>query len=176
MQRTRPLLDHPEFLVINIPELSREYRVENWRIVRDGSRRIIRGTSGLGILDGLVMLLVAALWPMTYPHRVRAALLFASLACYLHARCTQVLWESVLAFPGLGLQFETARGFPPHALFVSRTFLPLGQLQDVIVNEGLHRWDVRFYLAALPISGSQLGVAFPVRIRPLHVRRQLIAA
>ena len=45
MRRIRPIPDtHPQFSVLDLPGY-REYRVENWHLARDGSGRIIRGTS-----------------------------------------------------------------------------------------------------------------------------------
>jgi hypothetical protein len=45
MRRVRPIPDtHPQFSVLDLPGY-REYRVENWHLARDGSGRIIRGTS-----------------------------------------------------------------------------------------------------------------------------------
>ena len=40
------------------------------------------------------------------------------------------------------------------------------QLQDFVINEGLRRWDVRYYLAAVQSDrdgGFRLKVAFEVR-------------
>jgi len=45
MKRIHPIPDtHPQFSVLDLPGY-REYRVENWHLARDGSGRIIRGTS-----------------------------------------------------------------------------------------------------------------------------------
>ena len=74
--------------------------------------------------------------------------------------------ESVIAFPALGIQFETHRGFPPYSFSVARTFVSLAELDDVILNEALYGWNVRYYMAALHHSaagGSYLRVAFEVR-------------
>lgn len=43
--------------------------------------------------------------------------------------------------------------------------MPLTEVQDVLINEGLRRWDVRYYLAVLysPRQGEQrLAVAYEV--------------
>jgi phosphatidylinositol glycan class H protein len=48
---------------------------------------------------------------------------------------------------------------------VSRRFIPLTEVQDVLINEGLRRWDVRYYLAVLytPRQAEQrLAVAYEV--------------
>ena len=73
--------------------------------------------------------------------------------------------ESVLVLPSYGIQLETHRGLPSLPFFVSRRFIPLTDGQDVLINEGLRRWDVRYYLAVLysPRQGEQrLAVAYEV--------------
>lgn len=73
--------------------------------------------------------------------------------------------ESVLVLPPYGVQLETHRGLPSMPLFASRRFIPLTEVQDVVINEGLRRWDVRYYLAVLhtPRQGEQyLAVAYEV--------------
>jgi len=197
MRRTRPLQYHPELLIVDTPKLCREYRVENWRILRDGTGRTRRGADGLTWVDALLVLGAAILWPLVriaplyavranlveqaYPHRLATAALVVALGMYFYAKCTQILWgayilartlcvpkhfaESVVAFPAMGIQLETHRGFPPIVFAVSRTFIPLSVMHDVLVNEALRRWDVHFYLAVLSNSESgmpHLGVAFPV--------------
>ncbi len=74
--------------------------------------------------------------------------------------------ESVFAVPYIGIQLETHRGLPNMPLFVSRRFIPAIYLQDFIVNEGLRRWNVRYYLAVIQEgSGGKttLEVAYEVR-------------
>jgi phosphatidylinositol glycan class H protein len=73
--------------------------------------------------------------------------------------------ESVVVLPPYGVQLETHRGLPSLPLFVSRRFIPLTEVQDVLINEGLRRWDVRYYLAVLytPRQAEQhLAVAYEV--------------
>ncbi len=73
--------------------------------------------------------------------------------------------ESVLVLPPYGVQLETHRGLPSLPLFVSRRFIPLTEVQEVLINEGLRRWDLRYYLAVLysPRQGEQrLAVAYEV--------------
>jgi phosphatidylinositol glycan class H protein len=100
------------------------------------------------------------------------------LSFLIYWRVTQVLWESALVLPPYGVQLETHRGLPSLPLFVSRRFIPLTEVQEVLINEGLRRWDVRYYLAVLysPREGEQrLAVAyenilprFPVLNRVYH--------
>lgn len=66
MQRSHPLQDHPEFSIRQHSGCI-EYRVENWRISRDGSRRVLRGY-GWSWLDALVPVLTALLWEKVRPH------------------------------------------------------------------------------------------------------------
>ena len=60
MQQTRPLQDHPEFSVRRSPSHT-EYRVENWRIARDGSGRVLR-FYGWSWFDYAVPVFLAAFW------------------------------------------------------------------------------------------------------------------
>ena len=78
--------------------------------------------------------------------------------------------ESVFAVPYIGLQLETHRGLPNIPLFVSRRFIPAVYLRDFIINEGLHGWNVRYYLAAIKgemDGNTTLHVAYEVRERAL---------
>jgi phosphatidylinositol N-acetylglucosaminyltransferase subunit H len=71
-----------------------------------------------------------------------------------------------------GIQFETHRGIPPIPLTASRHFIPATMLQDFIISEGLRRWDVRYYLAAVSRSattGYTLEVAYEVRSHLLSI-------
>jgi len=107
----------------------------------------------------------------------------AVLGIMLHAKCTQVLWgtyflypvcywhrthclpESVLAIPPHGIQLETHRGLPSYPLFASRQFIPSDRLRNLVINEGLRGWDVRYYLVAIQEAQSdvlELNVAFEV--------------
>jgi hypothetical protein len=74
--------------------------------------------------------------------------------------------ESVIIMPGLGIQLETHRGLPKRPLYASRTFIPQSSLRDLVINEGLQTWDVRYYLVATagkPQDGTILSVVYPVR-------------
>ena len=65
MQRSHPLQDHPEFSVRRHPSCI-EYRVENWRIARDGSGRVLKGY-GWSWVDALIPLFVALGWNKVRP-------------------------------------------------------------------------------------------------------------
>jgi phosphatidylinositol glycan class H protein len=117
--------------------------------------------------------------------KANTALMIATgigLGLLVYRKVTQVLWganysemtpanwidaslESVLVLPSYGIQLESHRGLPSLPLFVSRRFIPLAEVRDVLINEGLRRWDVRYYLAILysPRRGEQrLEVAYQV--------------
>ena len=74
--------------------------------------------------------------------------------------------ESVVVIAPHGIQLETHRGFPPSlVLSASRRFIPMSALQDFVINEGLRRWDARYYLAAIRKNGPNgfaLQIAYEV--------------
>ena len=64
MRRSRPLAEaHPELLVIDTPGLSREYRVENWRLSRSRRGRVISGLPWISMIDVFSVMLAGLLWP-----------------------------------------------------------------------------------------------------------------
>ncbi|KAH0826940.1 hypothetical protein J3R83DRAFT_4565 [Lanmaoa asiatica] len=185
MRQTRPLPDtHPEFTVLYWPGFT-EYRVEHWRLARDGSGRIVRGTCIWSWVDGGVLAVVVVVWvlltrigvpipcPLSRPAFVVG--IGTVLTWLVWARCTQVLHgtsnlarlpipqhlkhsspESLLVFPTLGIQLETHLGHPFFPpFFTTHHFIPLSALEDVIIHEGFRRWGVRYYLAALQRTGMQ---------------------
>ncbi|KAF7295031.1 hypothetical protein MIND_01041300 [Mycena indigotica] len=142
-----------------------EYRVENWRLSRDGSDRVVWGVTGWQWYYALIPLIVSILWPRINESLVYLTAVGLALTGFAYRKCTQVLWESVLFFPFIGIQLETHRGLPWFApLTIDRQFIPLGALEDFIINEGLHGWNVRYYAAALTSTESgaiRAHVAFP---------------
>ncbi|KAH8106748.1 hypothetical protein BXZ70DRAFT_246052 [Cristinia sonorae] len=180
MRRTRPLPDtHPELSILDHPT-SREFRVENWRLARDGSKKVLK-FHGWSWLDAFLPVVLAVLWPSIVASTRNALVMAVMLALYTYSKCTQVLWESVIAIPSLGIQMETHRGpLLTMPIFVSRHFIPLEHLQDFIINEGLRGWDVRYYIAAVKFTpsgggGTSLRVAyenilpyFPVLLEVYH--------
>ncbi|KAF9242091.1 hypothetical protein BU15DRAFT_73019 [Melanogaster broomeanus] len=146
MRQTRPLPDtHPEFSVIEWPGFC-EYRVENWRLARNGSGKVIRGATAWSWLDPCLPLLLSLVWTWN-PDRLSAFLLVVIVLVWaVWSRCNQVLHESVLVFPAVGIQLETHRGHP--------------SLEPLLDSEG---WNVRYYLAALKRSNKgdiSIQVAF----------------
>lgn len=76
--------------------------------------------------------------------------------------------ESVIALPQCGIQLETHRGLPSIPLFVQRRFIPVTYMKDILINEALRRWNVRYHLIVLvhrPDGSYELAVAFQVKIR-----------
>jgi phosphatidylinositol N-acetylglucosaminyltransferase subunit H len=62
MQRRRLLPDtHPELTVLELPGFC-EYRVENWHIARDGSGRVVKGTSGWTWRESIAILILGIVW------------------------------------------------------------------------------------------------------------------
>jgi len=57
--------------------------------------------------------------------------------------------ESVIVLPSKDLQLEVHRGPPGRSMFVERRMIPASTISAVIINEGLHGWNVRYYLAVL---------------------------
>jgi len=148
----RPLLDtHPELLILERSSNCLEFRVENKRL---GPR---------AYTSWLSPALAAICWQWVIRGSpFLSSVLILVLVLIIYTQCTQVLWESVIVFPATGIQFETHKGILGRPLFVSRKFISLSTLSDVIINEGLRGWDVRYYLAALTKDGDsvKLQVAY----------------
>ncbi|KZV71869.1 hypothetical protein PENSPDRAFT_675151 [Peniophora sp. CONT] len=163
MRILRPLPKHPELVVFDTPNLCREYHIESWHLAREGSDRVVSRASGFAPRDACAVLLLAVLWPLVKAHSLGQVGLALGTMLYLYARCTQVLRESIIAIPSLGIQFETHRGFPPFTFSVKRTFVSMAELEDIVLNEALYGWNVRYYMAALHRSDDgepRLQVAF----------------
>ncbi|KAG1756519.1 uncharacterized protein EDB91DRAFT_1325549 [Suillus paluster] len=155
MQQTRPLPDcHPELFVTEWPSF-REYRVENWRLARDGSGNVVRGATSGRWIDLCLPVVISFIWPRVRGSTMLCAFAVLTVGFIIYCRCTQVIHESVLVFPAFGIQLETHRGYPLlKPLFVSRRFIHASLLEDFIINEGLRRWNVRYYLAAVHRSST----------------------
>ncbi|OCH95036.1 hypothetical protein OBBRIDRAFT_768641 [Obba rivulosa] len=161
MRCTKPLADHPEFSIIDSPGW-REFRVQNPQLMYEGTSTF-QALSVWSWADAGILLCIAVTWPLLSDSYVNAAVAAVSGLLYLYLRCTQVLWESVIALPSLGLQFESHRGLPSIPLTVSRRFIPLSRLQDFVINEGIYGWNIRYYAVALHHSDQaalKLDVAF----------------
>jgi len=137
------------------------------------------GVSGWLWQYSLIPLIASLLWPRVHNNVIALSGLIFSLVALIYFKCTQVLFESVIVIPPHGIQFETHRGLPWFSpLVVKRRFIPLASLQDFVIHEGLNGWNVRYYLAAIQLSGSgdfQLRVAyenilphFPILLQVYH--------
>jgi hypothetical protein len=87
----------------------------------------------------------------------------------LHASMNliKLLPESVLSFPSIGIQLETHQGFSILGqriitTGVSRSFIPISGISDIVINEGLCGWNVRRYMAVLSAGEARLEVIFQV--------------
>jgi hypothetical protein len=83
--------------------------------------------------------------------------------------------------PHLGVQIESSKGISmpfserTWTLSTSRNFIPMDEMHDVLINEGLHRWDWYFYLIILrrtpprpfkgPDTPCDLSMAIVFRVR-----------
>ncbi|CAG7848481.1 SubName: Full=Uncharacterized protein {ECO:0000313/EMBL:CCA66617.1} [Serendipita indica DSM 11827] len=175
----RPLSDaHPELEIIDNLPLFIEYRVYNCSLTKDGSNRL-RRRYGVSLRDVSHFSVSIYIWTVLH-YPLVGGLLLVMLA---HAMCTQLLWESLVVLPDLGLQIETARGismpFFTQPLFTSRAFIPLEDIHDILINEGLHRWSWYYYLAIFQRPSSfkrnqldlKLRLAFKDILPPLAVLR-----
>ena len=50
----------------------------------------------------------------------------------------------------------------------SRTFIPLEAISTVVINEGLTRWSIRYYLAIIKRGGAGLVDTFDVSYFQVH--------
>lgn len=76
---------------------------------------------------------------------------------------SRICQESIVVFPSHGIQLETHRGFR-RMPFKTRQFIPRTVIRDVIINEGLYGWNVRYYLAIMTEDKGhqEIRVAFEV--------------
>ena len=82
--------------------------------------------------------------------------------------------ESVFALVPHGIQLETHYGIPKTTitpsvtLSVTRRFIPLSAIMDIVLNEGIRGWNIRYYLAIIcrstenPQEPVVIRVAFEV--------------
>ncbi|KAG8957374.1 hypothetical protein FRC03_010217, partial [Tulasnella sp. 419] len=98
-----------------------------------------------------------------------------------------IIWESAVVIPKIGVQLEVQRGFPetfitPAILWSrSRRFIPLSSMLDIVINEGIRRWDFKYYLMIthrVPPQRSndeyiKIAVAFEDTLPPFPVLREV---
>ncbi|KAF9457229.1 hypothetical protein BDZ94DRAFT_1273770 [Collybia nuda] len=165
----RPLHEtNPEFSVHLFPGYY-EYRVENWRLARDGSGRVIHNVSSFGWVDAFAFIFASILLQSEDRWWLFLAM---GILCLIRLwlQCTQVLSESLIILPPHGIQLETRRGLLTMCLSTTRRFIPLVKLHDMIINEGLNGWDICHYLVAIRHTNKDrfsISVAFE-NILPPH--------
>ena len=78
----------------------------------------------------------------------------------------------MIVLPSKDLRLEVHRGLPGRPMFVERQVIPASTISTIIINEGLHGWNVRYYLAVLTKVGETqiLHVLYEVRVSPPYVR------
>ncbi|KAG8780080.1 hypothetical protein FRC12_023490 [Ceratobasidium sp. 428] len=95
---------------------------------------------------------------------MQRGILLAVGIIHMCSQITTVHRESAFAFPAIGLQLETHRGLylfgRQFTTSVSRVFIPISVISDIIINEGLCGWNVRRYLAILSAREPSLQVVF----------------
>ncbi|KAF8338160.1 uncharacterized protein EI90DRAFT_2552270 [Cantharellus anzutake] len=112
-------------------------------------------------------------------------LLLVLIPILLYWNLSRVVYESVISLYPHGLQLETHRGIrgtpltPPFTLFISRKFIALPAIADIIINEGLRRWNVRYYLVivcrnkANPIEPIVVHVVYSNILPQFRVLKQV---
>ncbi|TEB31281.1 hypothetical protein FA13DRAFT_1732737 [Coprinellus micaceus] len=155
-ERTQPLHDtHPQFSTLKTSTFY-EFKVENWKPAPNGSGKLIRPYPE----TTLALVVLALAWWGT----VRYTGLTIGLWLIVQHVLLGVLHECVVVFPQHGIQLETHKGFKGLVLSSSRKFIPFANLDDVVINEALYGWNVRYYIVALTRAGNGetvLKVAFP---------------
>ncbi|KAI8894349.1 GPI-GlcNAc transferase complex, PIG-H component-domain-containing protein [Globomyces pollinis-pini] len=73
--------------------------------------------------------------------------------------------ESVLILSGMGIQLDST------SLIGSKTsiFIPLEDLKDVIISEGIRRWSVIFYMTIITRTNHKIIVLFETSLPRLHI-------
>ena len=196
MQRTRPVHDHPEFTVREHQGCTEyrveNWRISHngsrnvlknygWSWV-DPVIPILTAVLWQTVCIPFVKYITSFTLDKISRNRFYITLFACFMSAYVYAKCASVLWgkfvalsrllafdvltESIIVIPSYGIQFETYRGPLGVPLFSSRRFIPFVYLQDFVINEGLHGWNVRYYLAA--VEKPEMGV---VRLHvPYEVR------
>ncbi|EIW60056.1 uncharacterized protein TRAVEDRAFT_164502 [Trametes versicolor FP-101664 SS1] len=174
MRRTIPIPERPEFTVLEYPGWL-EYRVQ--------APGATAKFSGLGV-GACVVLGVAYFWQTIISSPRYAVFTAVVVLFHLYSHLTNLLWESVVILPSLGIQLETHRGFLGFPLFAARRFIPWSSLEDFLINEGIRGWDIRYYLVALHRTQQgalKLDVAFesilprfPILLKVYHGVREAL--
>ncbi|KAG8953685.1 hypothetical protein FRC04_001889 [Tulasnella sp. 424] len=163
----QPLPSNPQLTIYQNTKCElAEYRIENWGSTKGGLRPSSGWTFGHFVFPALVFFVDRYLTPDQLWIRVAECVLV--LWWITHS----LIWQSITAIPGLGVQLETHYGLPhtplssPISLGCSRRFIPLASIMDIVMNEGLSGWGFRYYLAVIYKEGSngeQVKVAVPFK-------------
>ncbi|EAU88604.2 hypothetical protein CC1G_04310 [Coprinopsis cinerea okayama7 len=158
MQRIYPLPSHLEFSISKCPQY-REYKLENKTA---SARSQVRRVTFQAFL--LTISLLAWNFYLTGPGPTRYTGTTILLSLFLRNVCSGIVHESLVVIPCHGIQIETHRGFLTKVLSSSREFIPFSVFEDLIINEALYGWNVRYYIAVLTQSSTGapiLRVGFP---------------
>ncbi|KAF9792754.1 hypothetical protein BJ322DRAFT_72878 [Thelephora terrestris] len=140
---------YPEYCVVEHAQGGREFRVESKGYFQS-QRAPARNYTGL--IDYVLALIVPILGAVAWQMPRRWILILCILICLIpfgYRKATQVLWESVIVLPSKDLQLEVHRGPLGRSMFVERRVISASTISAIIINEALHGWNVRFYLAVL---------------------------
>ena len=81
-----------------------------------------------------------------------------------------VLEESVSLMPDLGIQISQKRWFGTRTKFI-----PIQDIDNIMIIEGIRCFQVRFYLALLIKDHKNLLVLFPASLPRLHILERVFA-
>jgi len=98
----------------------------------------------------------AYLFTSTHPYWLRWLLVLLTIS-YVIVILTHPVSQSMSIIPPHGIQLSS------HTVLARRvdTFLPSHTISDILIHEGFHRFNIRYYLAIVVRSGKSGG---PVRI------------
>ncbi|KAK4685234.1 phosphatidylinositol N-acetylglucosaminyltransferase subunit H, partial [Tremellales sp. Uapishka_1] len=154
-----------------------EYRVNNFRTLSSG--RTIRGDSwGVVELVWITGLCYGFWYWSLWTGMLEKSSWLEWPSSSLIGRPT----ESATPISNLGLQLSTTRGislplpFLPRLvipLSTSRDFTPLSAISTVVINEGVRRWSVEYYLAVVLMDGDTVKVVFDEIRPPLEVLKEV---
>ncbi|KAG8936720.1 hypothetical protein FRC02_012002 [Tulasnella sp. 418] len=133
-----PLQDtHPQFSIISYQQSD----VTEYRLARPKSSR----------WPWLILLVILVYVAQTRQGSIRLASIAIAIV-HTWSGFNTIIWESAVVIPKIGVQLEVQRGFPetfitPAVLWSrSRRFIPLSSMLDIVINEGIRRWDFKYYL------------------------------
>ncbi|KAL1921208.1 uncharacterized protein VTP21DRAFT_10924 [Calcarisporiella thermophila] len=110
------------------------------------------------LLSGLDFVMLTLLAAYVYSHRVFVvyAVSGALLLLWLWSKCNTVTQESLLIIRDLGIQVRTVYADGR----ATSQFIDRAKLSDIIINEGITLWQVKFYMALMVEGHDRLVVVF----------------